>query len=379
MPLLSILRAFFALLSLAVLVTAGYLLWTWYQGDLFRGTDGVVHRVRHDWQLWTGAGLLAWSLLGRFVARLLLARGDRDPTRAERSAGQELAGANGATLHVEMAGSTDAPPIILTHGWSLDSTVWFYAKRDLADRFRVITWDLPGLGKSTRGTSGLVSMPDFARDLAAVIGLAGSRPVVLVGHSIGGMIIQTLARDQPELFARAVAGVVLLNTTYTNPLKTMILSGLAQLLRWPVIEPMMRLKIWLQPLVWLSSWQSYLSGSAHISARFGFGRFVTRSQLDQATLLMTRNPPGVSARGDLAMFRWGSAQALAGVDVPILVIGGSADIVTKPEASRTIAAANPRARLQIIDGVNHMGFLERADIYNEAIASFAASVQRAGL
>jgi pimeloyl-ACP methyl ester carboxylesterase len=378
MPLLSVVRVIFAVLSLAILVAAGFLLWTWYQGDLVQDTAGVVHRVRHDWQLWTGAGLLAWSLLGRFVARLVLARADRDPMRAERSEGQRLAGANGAVLHVETVGSPDAPPVILTHGWSLDSTAWFYARRDLAKRFQVITWDLPGLGKSTRRPDGIVSMPDFAQDLATVIGLTGGRPAVLVGHSIGGMIIQTLARDRPEMFGREVAGVVLLNTTYTNPLKTMILSGLAQLLRWPVIEPMMRLKIWLQPLAWLSSWQSYLSGSAHISARFGFGRYVTRSQLDHTALMMTRNPPAVSARGDLAMFRWDSAQALARLNVPSLVIGGSVDIVTKPEASRAIAATMPHARIQIIEGVNHMGFMERADIYDAAIAKFAESVQQNG-
>ncbi len=53
---------------------------------------------------------------------------------------------------------------------------------------------------------------------------------MLVGHSIGGMTIQTLARDHPELFGREVVGVVLLNTTYTNPLKTMILPRLMQAL-----------------------------------------------------------------------------------------------------------------------------------------------------
>jgi pimeloyl-ACP methyl ester carboxylesterase len=141
---------------------------------------------------------------------------------------------------------------------------------------------------------------------------------------------------------------------------------------------MMRLKIWLQPLVWLSSWQSYLSGSAHLSARFGFGRYVTRSQLDRTTLLMTRNSPAVSARGDLAMFRWDSHMALVQVGVPVLVIGGAKDIVTKPEAGRTIAAAVARAELLIVDGVNHMGPVERSEEYNSAIATFASSLPVTG-
>lgn len=374
MPLLSILRAIFALVSLIVLAFAGYLFWTWYHGDLVRDAHGVVHQVRENWRLWTGSALLAWSFLGRFVMPSLLARPDKDPMRLERGGGQVLDSPSGAKLYVETYGPAIAQPIILTHGWSLDSTIWFYAKRYLAKRFRVIVWDLPGLGRSKRAAGGKIDMAGFAQDLATVIGVAGARPALLVGHSIGGMIIQTLARDRPEMFGREVAGVALLNTTYTNPLRTMVLSGLAQALRWPVLEPMMRLKIWLQPLVWLSSWQSYLSGSAHISTRFGFGRYVTRSQLDRTALLMTRNPPGVSARGDLAMFRWDARMAIASAGVPVLIVGGSKDIVTRPEAARTIAAVVPHAELLIVEGVNHMGPVERADEYNKAIATFASSL-----
>ena len=91
---------------------------------------------------------------------------------------------------------------------------------------------------------------------------------------------------------------------------------------------------------------------------------------------MTRNPPAVLARGDLAMFRWDATAALPRLNVPVLVLGGSDDIVTKPEASETIAAKVPGARLEIVEGANHMGFLERADHYNAAITNFAASVYR---
>jgi pimeloyl-ACP methyl ester carboxylesterase len=164
---------------------------------------------------------------------------------------------------------------------------------------------------------------------------------------------------------------VLLNTTHTNPLKTMVLSGLFQALRWPVLEPLLRLQILLWPLAWASAWQSYLSGSAHIATRLSFGRDATRSQLEHVTLLMTRNPQQTIARGDLAMFRWDATNALRQMKVPVLVIAGSIDIITKPDASRTIAAAIHDARLRIVDDANHMGFLERSAIYNQAIAAFA--------
>ena len=373
MPLLSFARLAFGIVSLAVLAASGWLLWSWWQGEIIIAADGVAVRVRDDWRLWAGGVLLAWSFLGRLLITALVARADTDPTRAERPGGHEIQGAGGVALHVEEQGPAGAPVVILTHGWGLDSTIWFYARRDLSERYRVIVWDLPGLGQS-RARRSKISLEAYASDLRAIIAAVGGRPVILVGHSIGGMIIQTLARDHPDAFDREVAGVVQLKTTYTNPLRTMVLSGLAQALRRPVLEPIMRLIIWLQPLVWLAAWQSYLSGSAHMANRLGFGRFVTRSQLEHNTLLTTRNPPGVQARGNLAMFRWDATGALAKRAVPLLVLAGDRDIVTKAEAGAVIAAAGSCSRLEIIEGVNHMGFLERHLIYNAEIEAFVRAV-----
>jgi pimeloyl-ACP methyl ester carboxylesterase len=373
MPLIALARPLFGFLSLFLLAACAYLLWSWYDGHLVRDTNGV-HLVRDHWRLWTGLALLAWSFLGRVIVTPLIAASDKgSPSRAAHGQGKIIPGASGSQLFVESIGPSGAPVIVLTHGWGLDSTIWNYAKRDLSAH-RLILWDLPGLGRSKLAKDRKLSLDDFAADLGAVIEQAGELPVVLVGHSIGGMTIQTFARNYPEIFARRVAGVVLVNTTYTNPLKTMILSSLVLTLRRPLIEPMMRLAIWLQPLAWISAWQSYFSGSAHMANRLGFGRYVTRSQLEHTTLLATRNPPGVQAKGNLAMFRWDVSAALRHFPKPFLVIGGDVDIVTKLEASQVIADAIPDARLQVVDGVNHMGFLERSDVYNHAILAFATAV-----
>jgi pimeloyl-ACP methyl ester carboxylesterase len=376
MALLFLLRLVFALLSWAILGAGGYLVWSSWQGDLIIGADGLARRVRdEDWRLWVGVALLAWSFLGKWIVVPLIAGPDQRRTRPERGAGQTVTSPNGDALHVEIAGPADAPPIIFTHGWGLDCTIWFYARNDLARRFRVITWDLAGLGKSRRASSSEISLPRFAADLAAILDLAGGRPAVLVGHSIGGMTIQTLARDHPRLFADKVLGVVLLNTTYTNPERTMIFSRLSQALRRPLLEPLFHLAIWLQPIAWLSGWQTYLSGWAHLAYRFGFGRSVTRSQLEHTTLLTTRNPPAAQARGNLAMFHWDATGVLGALKTPVLVVAGQADILTKPEASRDIVESTKQAQLQVVDGVNHMGFLERPDIYNAAIEAFADAIQ----
>lgn len=380
MAILSIFRFVAALLSLILFGAAGYLLWSWQAGELARDAIGAVYRRREDWRLWTGLGLLAWSFLGRFVVLALCARRDRLTTQAGRGAGRTIRSGSGSTLYVEMHGPDDGLPIIFTHGWGMDSTFWRQARQDLADRFRLILWDLPGLGRSKAADKAAISPEAFAADLvslidgAGLIDAAGGRKPVLVGHSIGGMIIQTLVRDQPALQNR-IAGLVLLNTTYTNPLKTMAFSTMLQALRRPVLEPACRLVIALQPLVWAVKWQSYLSGASHLGLRLGFGKFVTRSQLEHTALLATRNPPAVLARGDLAAVRWDATGALARAWVPVLIVGGEKDIVTKLEASRTMQAESDMAALRVVEDAGHMGPMERADLYDTMIAEFALQVQ----
>ena len=371
MPLILILRFWLSLVSLAIIAGAAYLLWSWHQGDTVRDIYGVVHIVRHDWRLWTGLALVAWSFGGgALLVKPFLARRDVEPLAFHRGDGEMIEGANGAKLYVESQGASTKPCLILTHGWGLDSTIWAVTKRDLADRFRIVSWDLPTMGKS-RAPHAAVTLDSFAQNLARVIDYAGPGPIVLVGHSIGGMTIQTLARDRPELLRRRVAGIVLLNTSYRNPLTTMVFSGLAQALRFPVIEPQFFLTLFLWPLAWLSAWKSYLDGSAHLANRLGFGPLVTHRQLEHTTLLSIRNTPGGQARGNLAMFRWDADRALAAIDLPVLVVAGLDDIVTKASAGRHIADVTPGAEFMTVDKANHMGFLERSDVYNPAISAFA--------
>ncbi len=372
MPLILFMRFLFSLLSLVLLAATAYLLWTWYQGDSFIDVYHVRHLVRHDWRLWTGIAGLVWSFGGGgLLIKPFLAKPDKAPSRSAHPAGEIIPGANGAMLYVEQEGAPDEPVIILTHGWGLDSTIWSVAKRDLAKTFRVVSWDLPGMGKS-KAPNAAVSLSSFAENLALVIRHTGAERVVLVGHSIGGMSVQTLARDNSGLFNDRVAGVVLVNTSYHNPLKTMAFRGLAQALRFPILEPQLFITMLLWPIAWLSAWKSYLDGSAHVANRFGFGAYVTRSQLEQTTLLTIRNSQRAQAKGNLAMFRWDADRALADKNTPVLVIAGSWDIVTKPSASIHIAGTIPGAELMIVNKVNHMGFLERADLYNPAIARFAS-------
>ena len=225
-----------------------------------------------------------------------------------------------------MYGPADGPTIVLTHGWGANATEWYYLKKHLGDRFRLIAWDLPGLGLSKRPDNNDYSLDKMARDLDAVVALAGNAPVVLLGHSIGGMISLTYCRLFPESLGRKVSGLVLVHTTPTNPVRTTRNAGLYTALQKPLIEPLLHLTIWLSPLVWAMNWMSYLNGSAHRSTeKESFAGTETRGQLDFATRFMPHASPAVLARGMFGMLAYDASATLKTIDVPVLVVPGDRD------------------------------------------------------
>lgn len=369
MPLIFIVRLLLSLVSLAILGAGAYLAWSWWDGSWEAVGGGDLVHVREPWRLVVALVLLGWSALGRSVVLPLTSRADRDTAQPARPwTFERLVSPTGSHLHLAHKGPETAPTVVLTHGWGLDHTIWDALSEALSDRFRVVAWDLPGLGGSKPPKASAIGLDLFARDLSAILDHVEG-PVVLVGHSIGGMTLQTLVRDHAQALDK-VKGLILLNTTYTNPLRTMALSSLVQALRRPVLEPSLWLTILLGPLAQLSAWQSYLSGSAHLANRMGFASKVTRRQLEQTTLLTTRNSQAASARGNLAMFQWDATDALARADRPVLIVGGQQDLVTKPGASQVMAATSPGATLRLIDDANHMGFLEHLDAYAPEIEAF---------
>src|SRR5690606_13484077 len=138
------------------------------------------------------------SLMGRTPVLMLLGRNAPTPP-ARRAAAVTIPGADGASLHVETEGIDQGPILLFTHGWGLSARIWAEARADLGARFGLAFWDLPGLGRSGRPSIGY-SIEGFAEDLYDVIdSLPEHRPVIPVGHSIGGMTVQTPCARHPEL------------------------------------------------------------------------------------------------------------------------------------------------------------------------------------
>ncbi len=410
------------LLSIAILAGGIYLLKGWYdestaielavpKGDhdpltpeqrqerlleaVRSGAGQRVFRFEPGWNeptaLLAGAiALLAWATVGRLIGHglstILMKKGsdvpgsaDEDPRPERTGEVHEIRRPDGSVLRVECYGPADAPPIVFTHGWGANSTQWFYSKRHLADRFRLILWDEPGLGLSKKPDNNDYRLENLAADLDAVLTFAGDRPAVLVGHSIGGMITLTFCKIFPGALGSRVSGLVLAHTSYTNPVRTTHMAALYTAIEKPVLIPLMRLTIALWPLVWVMDWLSYLNGSMHRDThRSSFSGHETKGQLDLVAGYMPRDRPDVLARGMLGMIGYDATEALGRIDVPTLVCVGDQDTTTRPEAGEFIARSVQKGDLVTLSPAKHMGLLEHHARFDRLVGEFAAACQPAG-
>ncbi|MEA3212396.1 MAG: hypothetical protein QOE70_5453 [Chthoniobacter sp.] len=381
----------------------------WFLGLFSIGLIGGVLYLAHEWQQrsWSWdpirmesvfAPNLGWNeetmlLAGAVVLLVIVLSGgsivkavlrltsgskpNDDPRMAIKpTSEQRLQRPDGSELRVQFFGSEDGIPIVLTHGWGLHGAEWNYLKRELADRFRLIVWDEPGLGASTRPTTRDYSLENLAKHLDAVLTLVGNKPAILLGHSIGGMITLTFCRLFPDALGTRVNGLVLTHTTPTNPVRTTSGAAFFTAIEKPVLVPMMYLTIALSPLLWLMNWLSYRNGSAHLANKLSsFAGTETWEQIEFATWFQPQASPAVLARGMLGMMRYDAIATLPGIHVPALVVAGDRDSTTKPEASEHIRAGIPKARLLTLTPAKHLGLIEHHAKYAAAVREFAHAAQ----
>ncbi|UOY02973.1 alpha/beta fold hydrolase [Blastococcus sp. PRF04-17] len=131
---------------------------------------------------------------------------------------------DGAQLHAVVDGRDDAPvTLVLAHGWTLAQATWDDVAELLAPRvadgeLRLIRYDQRGHGRSTWGSpthpDTSITIDLLGEDLGTLLDqLVPDGPVVLGGHSMGGMTIMCLSAARPELFGDRVRGVVLVATS----------------------------------------------------------------------------------------------------------------------------------------------------------------------
>jgi pimeloyl-ACP methyl ester carboxylesterase len=170
-------------------------------------------------------------------------------------------------------------------------------------------------------------------------------------------------------------GIVQVDTTYTNPVRTTKNAGFSLALQKPLAEPILHAVVLLSPAVRVLNWLSYQNGFAQLyNAHSSFAGSETRGRVDFVSQFQYRSSPAVVARGTLAMFHWDATPMLPHVNTPVLILVGNQDTTTLPAASERMQQSIPGARLHRINPGAHYSLLEQNGTVDAAVAQFASSV-----
>jgi pimeloyl-ACP methyl ester carboxylesterase len=280
---------------------------------------------------------------------------------------------DGVPLHVEVVG-TGGVTMVFCHGYLLDSRSWDLQRAAFGRRERLVLWDQRGHGRSGWGEPPNATVDQLGRDLFAVLQVAApAGPVVLVGHSMGGMAILGLAESHPELFGDRVRGVALIATSAgglsgvtlglpvraAHLLHQAVRSGLWVLGRQPrVVDPIRRATGVL---------------SLRLTRRYLFG--TAEPVPDATTHALASTPIAVVAEFFSELDSFDKRAAVSAVGrARTLVMVGARDRITPLNHSEELARAIPGARLVVIPEAGHLVALERSQKVNARLRRLLGDV-----
>jgi pimeloyl-ACP methyl ester carboxylesterase len=254
---------------------------------------------------------------------------------------------DGAKVHWSSTG-TARQSVILVHGWTCDESSWDAQVPVLSRKYRVITLDLPGHGKSDPPKDGKFSMTVFARAVEAVRAEAKVDKVVLVGHSMGTPVIREYAR----LYPKHVVGLV--------PVDGLLLisaGGPTQSKGRGVPNP------------------AAMTGPDGMKAREAMIRGMltpaTPAAVQQHVLKMMLAPPEATASG--AMIATFDTASLNGFVTMVPVLGIYAGT---PMANRdTLKQVFPNSEYVQVAGTGHFVMMERPEEFNRLLLAFLGKVK----
>jgi pimeloyl-ACP methyl ester carboxylesterase len=298
---------------------------------------------------------------------------------------------DGVALHVEIDAPESAsrgrrhlagraPTVVLVHGFALTMECWVLQRRALVRHgFRVVTYDQRGHGRSGLPDLESCTIAQLGRDLDTVLGVTcPSGPVVLVGHSMGGMTVMSFAGQHPETVRDRVLAVGLVSTSPGGHDITEL--GLGSLAGRVVgsLGPgvLTRLSRHAGPINVIRRMGKNIQDA--VVARWAFDSPVSPGLVDRVAEMIFATSFDVMAAFlpdidsmDLAP----DIVALTGVET--LVLNGSGDLVTPASHSEQIVRILPGAEHVVVEDAGHILMLEHPELVTEQLLMLIARAQRA--
>ncbi|MEU3746553.1 MULTISPECIES: alpha/beta fold hydrolase [Streptomyces] len=267
--------------------------------------------------------------------------------------------------------------VVFSHGYCLNQDSWHFQRAALRGLVRTVHWDQRSHGRSGHGVAqsgpdGVpVSIEQLGRDLKAVLDVAAPEgPLVLVGHSMGGMTMMALADRYPEFVRDRVVGAAFVGTSaghlaevsYGLPLAGVnavrrVLPGVLRALgsQAELVERGRRATADL----FAGLIKKYSFSSKDVDP--GVARFAER--------MIEATPIDVVAEFYPAFAEHDKAAALAVfAELPVLALAGDNDLVTPSSHTEAIAGLLPDAELVIVPDGGHLVMLEHPEAVTDRLA-----------
>ncbi len=299
------------------------------------------------------AGAAATVLKNRRTQQRRLARGEEVEFGSVHGDSYYVTSADDVPLHVEVDEGPE-PTVLFVHGWMCDLDTWHFQRLALRDHVRMVFMELRSHGRSGRSSARNSSLDDLTDDLYRVVQEHASHgSVVLVGHSMGGMVVMKLAGTHPELFGDQIVGVVMMSTSAGRLMR-----------RSPGLRFVMPLVKASTPLLdWGREFNSY-----SIIRRWAFGPDADPSAVDMANEMILRAPTSVVMNFYENFLQLDLGEGLATIArCRTSVVCGTKDVMTPFSHSRWLVKDLPGAELVPVNGAGHMVMLEEHEQVTEAI------------
>ncbi|MGA5422998.1 alpha/beta fold hydrolase [Streptomyces lavendulocolor] len=273
--------------------------------------------------------------------------------------------------------------VVFSHGYCLNQDSWHFQRAALRGLVRTVHWDQRSHGRSARGAGQQgpdrvpVSIDQLGRDLKAVIDAAAPEgPLVLVGHSMGGMTVMALAEQYPELIRERVVGVAFVGTSCGNLGEVnygLPVAGVNAVRR---VLPSVLRALGSQAELVERGRQATADLFAGLIKRYSFSsRDVDPAVARFAERMIEGTPIDVVAEFYPAFTEHDKAEALTVfAEVPALALAGDQDLVTPSSHTEAIADLLPDAELVIVPDGGHLVMLEHPEAVTDRLADLLVRV-----
>lgn len=325
------------------------------------------------------AGLTAVAtLVGASARKTIIERtsSDEDPwadedfERLDSDRAQVVMTSDGVPLAVREAGPPDAPlTVVFAHGFCLRMGAFHFQRMRLGEvlgsQVRMVFYDQRGHGQSGEGEPDSYTLTQLGRDLETVLQVTAPRgPIILVGHSMGGMTVLSHAGQFPEQYGRRIVGAALISSAAEGVTR----SPLGAFLKNPALDAV-RFTAKSAPKLMHRGRNVSRSLIGPILRAASYSDLQVSRSLDAFSQRMMNGTPIATLVGFLRALE--KHDETAGLwtllKIPTLIACGDHDLLTPDEYSRLMAASLPQSELVIVPGASHLALLDKPDTINDGL------------